>query len=249
MKRFTLLFSVMALGVFAVPHLSHAQEECVNVETIVDEVEAALLAEARIKDKFVAAFTPVRQAEMHLARALSMTELAEGIDAQIQDLGNPGLTAAGMTEQFGSSEGAQQQISQKQAEGEALSLDAVAHLRNACRPLVEGVIHTAGFAKVIVEIKDQLQVELEGALAELEQKMKEFASANALRKARMKKDLDAVQVVVDQLRGEVEMAVAIAEALPNYIETFFGNFVTIAKIFSENGVDVPSDPTEFLPGG
>ena len=247
MKRFTLLVTAMAFGALALTHLSAADDECVNVETVLTNIDAATDADQHVTVEFANAFIPVLEAETALLTALGLKDLATLAEAEARRMGDPStLTVEDIEKTVQVSSAGQDEMAKKMEEAQELSDEDKVHLRNSCRPLIEGVIRTFRLGKAIVGQVDQLQTQLKTTQDALKQKQQELESAGRLQKVRIARDVDALAKTVAELTGNVNLAVGIAEVLPGYLEKFGGNYAKLAQFFSDNGIEMPADATSLI---
>ena len=246
MRRFTLLFSVMALGVFAVPHLSHAEDECVD-DTVLkeakDAAKDALLGEIdSLEVELDSAFVPIVAAEMELASALGMKDLALELEAKKRRIQTGGVTTEERNGYYSDSP-AMEKAKELQEKGEVLHDSSKVHLRRSCNPLVVGWVRAARLGVAIVPHVEALRAELKKTEASLKDARERFEAANRIQKARMAREVDGLVDQVAELAEEVEDAVGTAELLLPYLEKFGGNYVMIVQFYRTHGIEMPENPT------
>ena len=246
MKHFTLMATLMAVIAIALPGMSRA-DECVNLTTLKENIVAATEGDMHITQEFSLAMLPVMEANEELFLALSMEEEAEEAAVQARRLKEGAVTTSeDIKQSVEISKRAQEKFADAAEKGIILDDSSKVHLKNACSPLIEGLIRTSRFGKAAVEYPNQLKGQMETAANNLKELKSKVESAGRLQKVRLAKDVVELAREVNRLKEEVSLAVSIAEVLPGYVEMFLGNYGKLAKLLADNGVDMPTDVTSVI---
>ena len=246
MKRFIPMFNLMVVIAIALPGISRA-DECVDLTTLTENIVAASGGDMHIADEFSLAMIPVMEANTELLLALSMEEEAEEAEAEARRLQEGSVTSPDdIKKSVEISKRAQAKISEAAEKSATLDDNSKVHLKNACSPLIEGLIRINRFGKQALEYPDQLKGEIQTATSNLADLKSKVQSAGRLQKARLSKDVTSLTKELNQLKKDVSLAMSIAEILPGYLEMFIGNYGKLAKLLADNGVDIPADVTSVL---